>query len=154
MAITITFYVNKSLPSVVSKTLTSAVAVSGELLEPLEEERPRIKIKANSNIEPCNYFVIGNNRYFMGPIEKKNDNIWFVTGELDKLSTYETFVRNLTGYVGRSQVEKPYIKDPQDTLLAYKTQESIGFSGGWSGSADDGLYLIITAQDGYDSTSS
>lgn len=153
MAITITFYVNKSLPSVVSKTLTSAVAVSGELLEPLDEERPRIKFKADSNVESCNYFVIGNNRYFMGPIEKKNDNIWFVTGELDKLSTYETFVRNLTGYVGRSQVEKPYIKDPQDTLLAYKTQESIGFSGGWSGSASDGLYLIITAQDGYDNVS-
>lgn len=154
MAITITFYANKSLPSVVSKILANAVAVQGELLEPLEEERPRIRIKANTNVESCNYFVIGNDKYFMGPIDKKNDSVWYVTGELDKLSTYETFVRNLTGYVGRSQVEKPYIKDPQDTLLAYKTQESIGFSGGWSGSANDGLYLIITAQDGYDNVSS
>ncbi len=154
MAITITFYVNKSLPNMVSKTLTGAVAVQGELLDPLEEENPRIRFKANSNVESCNYFVIGNNKYFMGPIEKKNDSVWYVTGYLDKLSTYETFVRNLTGYIGRSQSEKPYIKDPEDTLLAYKTQESIAFSGGWSGSASDGLYLIITAQDGYDNVSS
>lgn len=149
MAITITFYVNKSLPSVVSKTLTSAVAVSGELLEPLDEERPRIKIKANSSIESCNYFVIGNNKYFMGPIEKKNDNVWYIPGELDKLSTYETFVRNLTGYVTRGGTANANIIDSADTLLAYKNQVVLPFDNAFSEDSSKGTFVLVTAQNNY-----
>lgn len=147
---TLTLYKNKSLPNVVSKTLTGAVNVTGQMINEFDEEHPIFQVsKSISNIDQYDYMKFDDKYYFMKPSKQDANNI--VEGQLDPLMSFPNVVGALTCYIERGGTATPYVKDEQDTYLSYKNQNVIEFpsSAGFSESEADGAFILVTSQQGY-----
>lgn len=150
---TLTLYKNKSLPNVVSKTLTGGVNVTGKMVNEYDERNPKFQVsKSVSNIDQYDYMLFDGKYYYISTTVQEANNI--IEGQIDPLMSFPDVVGALTCYIERGGTATPYVKDEQDTLLAYQNQEKITFANGFSESESDGVYILATAQKSYFKTGS
>lgn len=149
---TLTLYKNKSLPNVVSKTLSGSVSVTGQLVGEYDERNPRFEVsKSTANIDQYDYMSFDGKYYYISTTKQKAINI--IEGQIDPLMSFPDVVGALTCYIERGGTATPYVKDEQDTYLSYKNQNVIDFPNntGFSEVEADGAFLLITSQQGYTS---
>lgn len=145
---TLTLYKNKSLPNVVSKTLTGGVNVTGQMVNEYDERNPKFQVsKSISNIDQYDYMKFDGKYYYISTTVQEANNI--IEGQIDPLMSFPDVVGALTCYIERGGTATPYVKDEQDTLLAYQNQEKIAFANGFSEAEADGVYILATAQKSY-----
>lgn len=150
---TLTLYKNKSLPNVVSKTLSGGVNVTGKMVNEYDERNPKFQVsKSVSNIDQYDYMLFDGKYYYISTTVQDANNI--IEGQIDPLMSFPDVVGALTCYIERGGTATPYVKDEQDTLLAYQNQEKIAFANGFSESESDGVYILATAQKSYFTTGS
>lgn len=147
---TIKLYTTKSLPNVVSKTLGTAVTVTDtNLMGEYDERNPVIRVRGVSNIDQYNYFELDGKYYFMSTTKQSGSDVAIIEGQIDVLMSFPSVVGDLTVYIDRGPTAEPYVADDKDTLYAYQNQDEIIFSTGFSDDVNDGLYILMTAQNGY-----
>lgn len=149
---TLTLYKNKSLPNVVSKTLTGGVNVTGQMVNEYDERNPKFQVsKSISNIDQYDYMKFDGKYYYISTTVQEANNI--IEGQIDPLMSFPDVVGALTCYIERGGTATPYVKDEQDTYLSYKNQNVIEFpsSAGFSESEADGAFILVTSQQGYTS---
>ena len=144
---TLTLYKNKSLPRVVSKTLTGATSITANPIGPFNERNPRFEVGGISDIDQYDYFEFDGKYYFMQTTVQ--DCTQIVIGYIDVLMSFPSVVGQLDCYIERGDTENPNIPDGADTLLAYQTQDTIQFATGFSEDEADGAYILVTAQNNY-----
>lgn len=152
MSVTLTLYKNKSLPNVVSKTLSTGTNVTGKMIGEFDERNPRFEVsKSVSNVDQYDYMLFDGKYYYISTTKQDCTNI--IEGQIDPLMSFPDVVGALTCYIERGGTATPYVKDEQDTYLSYKNQNVIDFpsNAGFSEAEADGAFLIITSQQGYTS---
>ena len=148
MSVTLTLYKNKSLPNVVRKTLSTGTNVTGKMIGEFDERNPRFEVsKSVSNVDQYDYMLFDGKYYYISTTKQDCTNI--IEGQIDPLMSFPDVVGALTCYIERGGTATPYVRDEQDTLLAYQNQEKIMFANGFSESKEDGVYILATAQKSY-----
>lgn len=153
MSVTLTLYKNKSLPNVVSKTLSTGTNVTGNMIGEFDERNPKFEVsKSVSNVDQYDYMLFDGKYYYISTTKQDCTNI--IEGQIDPLMSFPDVVGALTCYIERGGTATPYVRDEQDTLLAYQNQEKITFANGFSEAEADGVYILATAQKSYFKTGS
>lgn len=146
-------YRNNSLSNVVDKVLTNSYTVSGTaFVLPYDERFPKIRVTGVSNYDNYNYFQIGNKYYYITKVEWKTNQESILSGELDLLMTYKSYIRGLTCYLKRSENHStPYVNDNMETLQANQKFTIINFPYANALQDDEfgGCYVLSVAQSGY-----
>ena len=145
---TLTLYKNKSLPNVVSKTLSGGVNVTGQMVNEYDERNPKFQVsKSVSNIDQYDYMLFDGKYYYISTTVQEANNI--IEGQIDPLMSFPDVVGALTCYIERGGTANANIVDSADTLLAYKNQVVLPFDNAFSEDSSKGTFVLVTAQNNY-----
>lgn len=127
---------------VVSKTLGTAVDVSGTARGSFEVTGGEIEVASASNLNTYNYCYISETSryYYINRIEILRNGVYVLSLAVDVLKTYDADIRKLTGTVDR-QANKynGYIQDGLYQSLAYSKIVTKAFP---NGMINDSLILM------------
>lgn len=146
----ITLYKVNELYNVVGKTLANGVTVElSQLNCNIDEEFPVLVFKG-IDVSAYNYAVFNNFHYFLAPPRGDINGLVYVTGQLDYLEQFKDDIKKLTCYVTRSNFEEAYVPNEVDVLSVESEVYFDNSSESFGDKEEDGTYILVTAQDGYD----
>ena len=130
---------NGSEDNKLDKSLTTVMALTGELKEETSIIDPVITIKTNdaSQLVTCNYMTIAefSRKYFIKDIKWKSNDIWEITAHVDVLTSFKSEIKQQYALVQRQEIDynlllsDPCFKVYQNPKIVTKEFPS-GFEGG------------------------
>lgn len=147
----IILYHSDYMSNVVHKTnLTEVATLPLKFKGEYNEETPTVVLKTNLDLSNANYAKIEDNYYFIDPGTRRPIN-GFVTLQLrmDYLMTDQKYVEKIHAYLARSSQGFDYIPDSTKVLSCKSKTEKVKIGDGFGETMDDGVYILVTSQNGY-----
>lgn len=156
MAITSEMSRYSGLPQVINKTVTNTLSKTGVFKQPLSVMNPVFEIQGQDVIQglsngSINYMKIEGKYYYVMDVKYINNNMAEVSLHMDVLMTYKTQINNLDVLLERSSTPtNKNVRDGSYPLSSEQTYEVIDLPNGYSEFEEDGVYVMVTNQNGYE----
>jgi hypothetical protein len=142
----ITFYKYTDEPNKLTKTLSDALTLTGDLRSECKIETPEILIESSISINDFNYFYIPdfNRYYFRTGITAVRTNLFRVSGRTDVLMSFNNDIKQFQVLLNHSEVAgtKDYAQSGVWNALVKTKTDIITFPNGLS---ENGEFILITA---------
>lgn len=150
MTVRVDLYNNVSIHNTINKTLIPKHYVDGALKDNATVMDPQIRVNvtaAQLNNE-VNYFKFNGLCYFLTDVEWVSNQIAVITGHIDVLESYKSYINNLTVLMDRSSNFNPRVADNSVVQSADVVTNVQEFSPPIGKSMDEGMYVLTVSNDG------
>lgn len=146
---------NFSTENTLGKNVTSIGAYPGEqMLDTIDDADIRVRMQVDHKLvrwDACNYFYWDGAFYYLESVEYESAQITILNGRIDLLETYIDAIRGLRVLPERTTSHSDGRIRDRDALVSVSRDRSVlMFPQEISGEEEDGVYVLVTAQKGYD----
>lgn len=146
---------NFSTENTLGKNVTSIGAYPGEqMLDVIDDADIRVRMQVDHKLvrwDACNYFYWDGAFYYLDSVEYESAQVTILNGRMDPLETYIDTIRNLRVLPERTTSHSDGRIRDQDALVSVSRDRSVlMFPQEISGAEEAGVYVLVTAQKGYD----
>ena len=149
----ITLFKNNSPNNYIDKTLTTVATVNGNVLDAFDYSEPNLRIAISdlsSSMREYNYFGINGHYYYLTNLTIDPAGITTLTGSLDVLMTYNTYVKALIVRAERSSSHNlESVPDDNAMITPSTTKQTYNFPNPIPDDSRSGCFILTTAQAGY-----
>lgn len=149
----IVLYKNFSVYNKLEKNITEYKRYSGvQMIDTVNDYDVSIQFAVPTDDlkwDKVNYFQWDGAYYYLNDVDKVRNDVSVVHGTMDLLMTYKTAIKSLRVQAERSTSHgSQRLEDATRSISVDADRMTLAFPGKVSGKESDGLYILVTAQNG------
>lgn len=149
----VVLYKNFSLHNVLNKNITEYKRYEAvQMIDTVNDYDVSIQFAIATDElkwDKTNYFQWDGAYYFLNDVDKVRNGVSVVHGTMDLLMTYREAIKSLRVQAERSTSHgSQRLEDSSRSISVDASRMTLTFPGKISGAENDGLYILVTAQNG------